>query len=328
MDALSSVLKTIRLSGVIFLRADLHGRYGISMPPPTISHPSIKPPSPEHRLVMFHIVREGSGYVEVEGFSPRKLEQGDLIIVLDDLFHSIVDTPGRETIDSANLVPKQSDVAAPPEVEVGDDGDNAMRLVCGMLHFVDRGYTPLFSALPPFLHIRKDEGPASEWLQANISHVVREAEGGRPGSESLLSNLTELLFVETLRCYLEKVDSDAGWFAALKEPGVGNALELIHRDPARSWTVADLAKRVGMSRSAFAAKFSRLLGCAPMAYLTRWRIRLATNLLEDVGQSVGGIAAAVGYESEAAFSRAFKREIGLAPAAWRATRASATTANE
>jgi len=192
------------------------------------------------------------------------------------------------------------------------------------LHFVDRGYTPLFASLPPFLHIKKDEGPASEWLQANISHVVREAEGGRPGSESLLSNLTELLFVETLRCYLERTESDAGWLAALNDPGVGKALELIHQDPAQGWTVADLAKRAGMSRSAFAARFSELLGCAPMAYLTRWRIRLASNFLEDVRQSIGGVAAKVGYDSEAAFSRAFKRELGVAPALWRAARSADT----
>ncbi len=249
MDALSDVLDTVDLSGVIFLRANLGERYGVSMPPPTISHPTIKPLSKEHRLVMFHIVREGRGFVEVEGFEPRELREGDLIIVFDDLYHAVVDTPGRETIASADLVPNRTRLPALPAVDLGG-GDRTMRLVCGMLQFVDRGFNPVFAALPPYLHIKREEGPSSEWLQANLTHIIREAESGRPGSEKLLSRLTELLFVETLRTYLEKLPgSEGGWLAALKDPIVGKALQLIHDAPAHRWTVADLAKRAGASRS-------------------------------------------------------------------------------
>lgn len=318
MDALSDVLQTIKLSGVIFLRANLRGHYGISMPPPTISHPAIRPPTSEHRLVMFHIVQEGHGFVEVEGFPPQELREGDLIIVLDDLSHSVVDEPGRATIASADLVPEFTPVAAPPAAHVGSGGDNTMRLVCGMLQFVNRGFTPLFAALPPYIHIARDEGPASAWLQANVSHIIHEAESGRPGSEMLLGNLTELLFVETVRCYLRSLpETETGWFAALNDPIVGRALQVIHQDPARAWTVAEIARQAGASRSAFSARFSELLDCAPMTYVTRWRIRLATNLLEDTRMSIAEIANRVGYESESAFNRAFKREMGTPPAAWR-----------
>jgi AraC-like DNA-binding protein len=318
MDALSDVLQTINLSGVIFLRANLGESYGVSMPPPTISHPSIKPLSDEHRLVMFHIVREGGGFVEVEGFSPQKLEEGDLIVVLDDLYHSIVDSPGAKTIASADLVPDHTLVAAPPAAEVGE-GERTMRLVCGMLQFVDRGFNPVFSALPPYLHIPKKEGPSAAWFQANLSHIIDEAESGRPGSDRLLSRLTELLFVETLRTYLESLPkSETGWFAGLKDPMLSKALQLVHENPAHDWSVAELAKRSGASRSAFSARFTDLMGTAPMTYITRWRIRVATNLLEDPGLSMAEIAQYVGYESESAFNRAFKREMGSPPAAWRA----------
>ena len=317
MDPISNVLETIKLSGVIFLRATLGGRYGIEMPPPTLSHPMLRPPTPEHRLVMFHIVRDGSGFVHVEGDVPKKLERGDLIIVLADVVHSVVDQPGQRTIPSAELSPIMTASAAPPAVVVGD-GPPTLRLVCGMLQFVERGISPIFSALPPYLLVRRDEGPSTEWLQESVSHILREVDSGREDSQALLSRLTELLFVETLRAYLKKVPAGAGgWFAGLKDPVVGRAIEALHRDPARAWTVAQLAKEVAVSRSALASRFSEVLDTPPMTYLAQWRVRLATNLLEDPRLSIGEVASRVGYVSESAFHRAFKREMGEPPATWR-----------
>ncbi len=317
MDALSDVLSTINLSGVIFLRANMGGKYGISMPPPTISHPDIKPHSPEHRLVMFHIVRKGTGYVQVEGYEAAQLDEGDLIIIFDDLFHSVVDTPGRECIDSSEVVPQRTELAAPPAATIGD-GEPSMFLVCGMLQFVSRGFNPALSSLPPYLLIKRDEGPSSEWLQANLTHIIREAESGRPGGAALLSRLTELLFVETLRSYLDRLpEGERGWYAGLRDPIVGKALELMHSAPQRDWTVQELARAVGASRSAFSARFTQLLDMAPMTYLTRWRIRVAMKLLEDQGHTIAQIAGLVGYETEPSFHRAFKRETGVPPAAFR-----------
>ncbi len=320
MDPLSNVLETIKLSGVIFLRADLTGPYGVEMPPPTLSHPMLRPPTPEHRLVMFHIVREGSGYVEIEGEAPRALEQGDLVIVFDDVVHSMVDRPGRATIRSAELEPIYEPVAMPPAVVLGE-GPPSLRLVCGMLQFVERGINPIFSALPPYLHIRSEEGPTTGWLQASIGYIIAEADSGRPGSDTLLGRLTELLFVETLRAYLARLpEAQRGWFAALRDPVVGRALVAMHEDPAHPWTVAELARRVAVSRSALAARFPELLAISPIAYLTRWRIRLATNLLENPALSLTDVALRVGYDSESAFSRAFKREMDVPPALWRRRR--------
>ena len=317
MDALSDVLQTIKLSGMIFLRGNLGNEYGIAMPPPTISHPTVKPDSPEHRLVMFHIVREGEGYVEVEGFDAQKLHAGDLIIIFDDLDHSLVDSPGRKTIPSAKLMGDRELPTAPPAVQLGS-GPPTMRIVCGMLQFVDRGFNPLFQSLPPFLHVPGERGPSAAWIRSSVDMILTEAETERPGGNTLMSRLTELLFVETLRGYLKSLDeAQDGWFAALNDPTVGTALQLMHRAPDHAWTVAELAKRTATSRSGFSARFTELLRVSPIAYLTRWRIRLATNLLEDPRLTIGEIASRVGYESESAFHRAFKRELGSPPAAWR-----------
>lgn len=317
MDPILDVLRTIKLSGVIFLRANLGGQFGIEMPPPTFSHPTVKPLTPEHRLVMFHIVREGEGYVEVEGCAPRKLESGDLILVFDHVTHAMVDFPGRPKLKSEDLVTERFKTAAPPAVELGE-GPRTMRLVCGMLQFVERGVNPIIASLPPFLHIPQGKGPSTPWLRANLDHIVTEAEAGRPGSDTVLSRLTEILFVETLRGYLQALPpSERGWFAALKDPIVGSAIRLIHQSPAYPWTVAELARNSGASRSAFSARFTELLDTTPIAYLTNWRIRLATNLLAESDAPIAAVANEVGYESESAFNRAFKREMGATPAAWR-----------
>ncbi len=317
MDALSDVLSTINLSGVIFLRANMGGRYGISMPPPTVFHPIIKPHSPHHRLVLFHIVRQGTGYVQIEGHDTSRLEEGDLVIVFDDIFHSVVDSPGRECIPSSDVVPRFTDVAAPPAATIGD-AEPSMFLVCGMLQFVDGGFNPAFMSLPPYLLIKRDEGPSSEWLQANLTHILREAESGRPGSETLLSRLTELLFIETLRSYLDRLpEGERGWYAGLRDPTIRRALELMHSAPERNWTVQELARAAGTSRSTFSARFSELLEMAPMTYLTRWRIRVAMKLLESRDRTIAEIAGLVGYETEPSFHRAFKRETGVPPATFR-----------
>jgi AraC-like DNA-binding protein len=320
MDALSDVLSTIDLSGVVFLRGDFHGEYGLVMPPPTVEHPLVRPMTSEHRLVMFHIVQKGGAYLEVEGFDPVWLATGDLVILFDDRDHSLADTPGRRTVHSSEVVPQYPNVCAPPIVYIGE-GALSMRIVCGMLQFVDRGFNPLFESLPAFLHISSEAGPPTSWLQENLQHLLREAENAGAGSDALLNRLTEVLFVETLRCHLQGLPRDEkGWLAALNDAAVGQALHLLHESPAHGWSVAELAQRVGLSRSALSARFGELLGTGPIGYLARWRIRLATNLLDLGDESIAHVASRVGYESEPAFSRAFKREMGVAPSLWRNAR--------
>lgn len=317
MDPLSDVLQTIRLSGVIYLRAHLGGAYGLEIPPPTFINSLIKKQSDEHRLVMFHIVRQGRGYFQVEGSGAQELHEGDLILVFDHLAHSVLDQPGRSTVSTEDLGLEGLESPLPKEVHFGE-GERTMRLICGMLQFVERGLNPIFAALPPYLIIRAEAGPSSPWLQANLNYIIEEAEAGRAGTNSLLSRLTELLFIETLRAYLKQLpETEKGWFAALKDKAVGPALQLLHQHPERPWTVASLAKQVGVSRSGFSARFTELLDTSPIAYLYRWRIRQATNLLDETQESIAQIGARVGYDSESAFHRAFKREMGLSPSAFR-----------
>lgn len=317
MDALSSALDAVNLSGLVFLRADMSGEYGFSMPSPTIYHPVIKARSREHRLAMFHIVQSGRCYLEVEGCEAVLLQEGDLVVVVGDVSHSIVDSPGRPTVPADTVAPTPSGSAAPPIVYMGES-EHPTQLVCGMLEFLDRGFNPVFSALPPFLHVAKDDGPSSVWLQANLSHIIAEAESGRPGGERVLRKLTEILFVETLRCHLRSLsDTETGWFAGLNDPVVGQAIQAIHERPAHDWSLVELAKQAGVSRTVLSTRFVELMDMAPISYLKRWRIRLATDLLLQPGYTLADVADKVGYESESSFSRAFKREMDMPPAKWR-----------
>ena len=315
MDPLSDVLRTIELSGVTFLRGDFRGEYGLVMPPPTVQHPLVRPRSREHRLVMFHVVQDGACYLEVEGYPAERMGEGDLVILFDDIDHVLVDTPGRRTIHSSEVVPEYPEVCAPPIVYIGD-GPRSLRIVCGMLQLVDRGFNPVFDALPPYILLTSDSGVGSAWLQRNLQHLISAATSAAPGSHALLNRLTEALFIEALRTYIAALPAtETGWLAALGDEVVGKALQCMHEAPAEPWTVAKLAQAIGASRSTLAARFQSVLGMAPIGYLTRWRIRLGTNLLRD-GVSVTETARSVGYESEAAFSRAFKREMGASSRAW------------
>jgi AraC-like DNA-binding protein len=207
--------------------------------------------------------------------------------------------------------------------------------VCGFLH-CDQRFNPLIGALPTLLCVRDRDsaGEPSEresarqlgmvvveadgWLANTLQHTIEEADGLRPGSSAMLARLTELLYVEVLRRYTQRLPSgQTGWLAGVKDPEVGRALRLLHARPERQWTVEDLAHEVGVSRSGLAQRFTELNGEAPMRYLTGWRIQLAKHLILHAGLSIADVAERVGYESEAAFNRAFKRHVGVPPVTWR-----------
>lgn len=223
----------------------------------------------------------------------------------------------------------------PPVIEGG--GGEVARFVCGYLH-CDQKFNPLFSTLPRLLCIRNREGsvvlesagaanPSAErqvpfhagmWLTTTLYYLIREAQSQSSSSQLILGRLTELMFVEVLRRYMEELaPGQKGWLAALKDPLVGRAINLLHAEPSRAWTVEDLARDAGVSRSALAGRFTELIGESPMRYLTNWRIHLAKQLLCEGHHSMAQVAERVGYESEYAFNRAFKRQVGEPPAAWR-----------
>ena len=205
-------------------------------------------------------------------------------------------------------------------VRYGGEGAET-RLICGAFRFDDAVDNPLLKLLPPVIHIRGYQGRVEEWLENTLRHFADEARHPRPGSQILVSRLTDVIFVQAVRAWLkEQPESQGGWLGALRDRQIGAALGSIHREPSRHWSVEALAEEVGMSRSKFAEKFRTLVGESPLAYLTRWRMHSAARLLTDDSLTVGEVARRVGYESETAFSKAFRRVFGSAPGVYRRTR--------
>ena len=196
--------------------------------------------------------------------------------------------------------------------------------MCGFLGYDASPRHPLLEALPRMIHARAAEREKGSWLDLFIPVAVAECGNKRPGGESILGRMSELMFVEVIRQYVERLPpAERGWLAGLRDRQVGRALNLIHGSPSHCWTLEKMAGTVGLSRSSLAERFSCTVGVPPMQYLTNWRMQLATRLLQDGVESIAEIACRVGYESEAAFSRAFKRSMGVAPAAWRKARLAA-----
>ena len=216
-----------------------------------------------------------------------------------------------------------SEIIQPPKdgglfsVRHGGNGGRT-RMICGFLGCASAEGNPVISTLPPLLKLNVEQGGAAEWIRSTFQYAAEEVAAGRPGSETVLAKLSELLFVEAVRRYAEALpDGQTGWLAGLREPHIARALALLHRDIARRWTVDDLGREVGLSRSALADRFIRLIGVPPMHYLASWRMQVATQKLRNTSASLAQIAEIVGYDSEAAFSRAFKKAFGAAPATWR-----------
>jgi AraC-like DNA-binding protein len=225
-----------------------------------------------------------------------------------------------------HLVPVQADTLLEPQATPDDDmlrvrhggGGDVTRFVCGYLACSHSAYRPLFEALPRVLRVPVGDGAAGALLRDLLGVGVRESSNGGPGAQSMLAKLAEFVFVEALRRYVATLPPEGrGWLAGVRDAHVGRALALLHGDPARAWTVDELAREVALSRSALADRFTGLVGEPPIQYLLRWRLALAAQALRDDDQAIGRIAARSGYESQAAFSRAFRREFGMPPAAWR-----------
>jgi AraC-like DNA-binding protein len=317
MDALSDVLRVAHLTGGVFLHADFFAPWCIEARVPREQcGPALGPAS---HLVIYHYVVEGELRIRVDGTDEQELVLGRGEIVLlprndphvmgSDL--GLPRVPGREVIQ-------------PPPASGGlysiRHGGNGKRtqMICGFLGCESMEGNPVLSTLPPLLKLNVEQGGAGEWIRSTFQYAADEVAIGRPGSETVLAKLSELLFVETVRRYAEALpDGQTGWLAGLRDPYVARALALLHRDVTRHWTVDDLGREVGLSRSALADRFIRLIGMPPMHYLANWRMQVATQKLRGTSISLAQVAEAVGYESEAAFSRAFKKAFGEAPATWR-----------
>ena len=313
MDALSDVLKAVRLTGAVFFDVRAAAPF-VAEAPSSADLAGRVIPGAQH-LIHYHVVSEGSVWGGLHDEPDVHLTAGDIIVFPHGDAHVLSSAPGmRGTLDLARFDAAQAQ-ARPFALSVGDGATASAHFVCGFLGCDARPFNPLLAALPRMIHVRGGAGGATE---AFVRMALAEGADRRPGSDVVLGRLSELMFVDVVRRYLETLPPErAGWLAGLREPFIGRALAALHASPARDWTLESLAREVALSRSALAERFTELVGQPPMQYLTSWRMQLAAGQLAAGADSVSSVAARVGYESEAAFSRAFKKATGVAPGRWR-----------
>jgi AraC-like DNA-binding protein len=324
-DALSDLLRAVRLRGAVFYYVSNWGEWAAEAPPAAEIAAAVLPGA-EH-VMEFHMVARGSGWAATSEVAPVRLESGDIVMFPHGDAHVVSSAPGvqperikADWVFATRHEPKPIPVAyhrgvrepgAPAPVA---DADTV--LVCGFLGCDLRPFNPLVAALPRLLHL--PAARAGDWVARVIDQAAFESTQRSPGADAVLERLAEMMFVDTARRYLDGLPEDArGWLAGLRDRYVGRSLALLHQFPERPWTIDDLCRKVGLSRSALHERFTQFLGQPPMQYLANWRIQVGSRLLRETPQTVASIALDVGYESEAAFSRAFKRLVGLPPAAWR-----------
>ena len=313
MDALSDVLRAVRLTGAVFFDVHASDPWVAEAPSAESIVGSIFPGT-EH-LISYHVVTEGGCWGGIAGHDLIRLRAGDIIVFPHGDAHVMASAPGMRGTPVLELYRPPSDGQLPFSLTMGRARSDRSHIVCGFLGCDARPFNPLLSALPRMMHVSERAGGA---LQQFVQFAIAESRNPRPGGECVLGRLSELMFVDVIRRYLETLPADrTGWLAGLREPFVGKALTALHRSPAREWTLEGLSREVGLSRSALAERFTEYVGQPPMQYLTNWRMQLAASHLLAGTDAVAAIAEKVGYESEAAFSRAFKKAVGTPPSQWR-----------
>ena len=314
MDAFSEILTTVKLKGAMFFRAEFSSPWGISSPASSELAPALAPGAPH--LVIYHLVVEGKAMARVEGGKTLELEPGDIVIFPHGNPHQLM-SDGKAHNDLTPAIIKKVVTHDLRPLRAGGGGLNT-RFVCGYMACDPFLCRPILEGLPAILKVNIRTDRSGQWLENSILHLVEEAASGQAGSDAMLAKLSEALFVDTLRRYMSGLPAEqTGWLAGARDPIVGRSLAILHSRVQHPWTIADLAREVGLSRSSLVERFSRFLFVPPMTYLTRWRLQLAARALTTTPKAVADIGADVGYESEAAFNRAFKREFGAPPARYR-----------
>jgi len=326
-DTLSDVLRAVRLRGAVFYYVDGSSPWVAEAPPAAEIIPAIMPTA-EH-MIEFHGVVEGSCWAAVVGESPTRLAAGDVILFPQGDPHVISSAPGmRAPAAERDLyfsprppqLPYSLSLSGNEETTARLDGGGGDRatIICGFLGLDARPFNPLLAALPRVLHVSGATLGPDSWVSSFLRAAVVESNQKRAGGEAVLERMSEMLFVEVLRRYVDSLPAgQTGWLAGMRDPSVGRALAAIHEKPGDDWSLDALAAEAALSRSTLHERFVHFIGQPPMQYLTQWRMQVASRMLRDTPSKVIEIALNVGYESEAAFSRAFKREVGVAPGAWR-----------
>jgi len=315
-DALSEVLRAVRLTGAVFFRLEAREPWVAEAPPSDSCAPFVLPGA--QHVIEYHVIHSGSCWGGPLGAEPVRLVAGDIIAFPQGDPHTLSSEPGLR--QEPDLAVYRDAVAAGPPVacRLGAEGPSTACVICGFLGCDARPFNPLLEALPRMLHVHAGSDRGASWMAHLVRAAMAESLTRRIGGEAILARLSELMFAELVRRHVESMPPEgAGWFAGLRDPHVGRALNLLHARPAAPWTLDALARDVGLSRSSLAERFMRLVGHPPMQYLARWRMQLAAGLLTDSARQVARVAIEVGYDSEAAFSRAFHKLVGMPPAAWR-----------
>jgi AraC-like DNA-binding protein len=315
MDVLSEVLKVVKLSGALFYNAEFSAPWcARSIDARTVT--SYLSPNSGH-VIIFHLLTEGRGYAHIEGDDrPLPLNAGDILIVPHGDAHILGNGPPVRPMERAQVL--EQVLSQGLKVSRMGGGGEITKFICGYMACEPRLSGVFLGGLPPIIKVNIRDDASSQWLENSIRYSVDNVDASRPGGETVLAKLSEVLFVETLRRYIKLLpEAQTGWLAGVRDPEVGKALALLHRKPAHPWTIAALASEVGISRSVLAERFRRYLSETPIAYLTGWRLQLGAQMLTSTSSGVAHIAAEVGYESEPSFNRAFKRQFGLPPARFR-----------
>jgi AraC-like DNA-binding protein len=318
-DALSELLSAVRLTGSVFFDVTATSPW-VAEAPPSAQIANDVTPGAQH-AIEYHVVTDGSCWislVDIESFEPVRLEAGDIAVIPHGDPHALSSEPGMRAEPDLDAHRRPEDGNALPfKLTTGSSGPSDAHLVCGFFSCDIRPFNPLLESLPHFIRCERRKTPEG-LLENFIRFAAAETNNKRAGSQSILNRLSELMFVEVIRTHMDQLaGNNTGWLAGLRDPLVGRALTLLHARPAHGWTLEELATETGASRSALAERFAHLTGYPPIQYLTQWRMQLAAKRLADTNAKVAAVAAAVGYESEAAFSRAFKKLTGRSPSEWR-----------
>lgn len=304
MDVLSDILGALNLRGSLYFTTEFSPPWGVRVP----SFGSV---------ARFHFVTRGSCWITVEGESePARLEGGDIVLIPHGTGHALCDHPDSPILGVDEVVARTGWNGRGTLVFGGEGGGSPTRLLCGHFEFNEGAVHPFVQRLPRRIIIRQEQIERTG-LDELFRVIAREAQESRPGSDAVVKRLSEILLIQVVRVWAAVSGSDTGVMAALSDPNVGRSLEALHADPGQGWTLDALAREAGLSRSVFAARFQRLMALTPMQYVACWRVQQACRLLQGDGSTVETIAARVGYESTAAFSRVFKKWTGQSPGRYR-----------
>jgi AraC-like DNA-binding protein len=312
-DPLSDLLRSVRLNGGMFLDVQMTAPWCVTSQITVDVYGHLLRPAAQ--VVGYHVVLAGELIAAVGGHAPIPVRAGEIVLLPRNEAHMLASEPGLKPVSAAELVEASADGGL-ARIRYGGGGA-ATKIVCGFLGTVD-GYNPLIAALPRILKVDIRDATAREWVEASVRFAAAELAEGRVGPSSVMARLSELLFVEAVRHYAATLDPQArGWLSGLRDPQIGRALGLMHGDMAADWSAEALAREVAMSRSAFMERFTDLVGVPPIRYLTALRLQAAKLELQETRKTIAQLAHDVGYGSEEAFSRAFKREFGSSPQNWR-----------